>query len=110
MKAANFSALVKEGDIEELLVQARRASELMKALSHETRLLILCLLSEEELSVSQLEEIIDLPQANVSQQLARLRTDGLVKTRKEGRSVYYSIASNETSQVVSLLHDQFCKR
>lgn len=110
MKAANIRGLAKDADIKELLAQARRASELMKALSHETRLLILCLLSKNEMSVSELEEIFDLPQANVSQQLARLRSDGLVKTRKEGRSVYYSIASDETSQVVSLLHDQFCKR
>lgn len=98
-----------EEEMDVLMKQAREASELLKALSHETRLLILCLLSEGERSVSQLEEIMKMPQAAVSQQLARLRMDGLVKTRRDGRMIYYSISDQEVSSVVETLYDLFCR-
>lgn len=88
--------------------QAREASELLKALSHETRLLILCLLTEGEKSVTELEEVMSMPQAAVSQQLARLRLDGLVQTRREGRTIFYSIASSEVSKIIEQLYDLFC--
>jgi DNA-binding transcriptional ArsR family regulator len=94
---------------EELFAQARKASELLKSLSHENRLLILCLLVESEKSVSEIEEIMDMPQAAVSQQLARLRSDGLVKARREGRNIYYTIADAEVSSVVQTLHRLFCE-
>jgi len=96
-------------ELDELLAQARKASELLKALSHETRLLILCLLTEGEKSVSELEEIINIPQANVSQQLARLRLDELVTTRRDGRMIYYRIANDETREIITSLHQLFCK-
>jgi DNA-binding transcriptional ArsR family regulator len=81
----------------------------MKALSHETRLLILCLLTEKEMSVSELEEIIGLSQAAVSQQLARLRLERLVSTRREGRQIYYRIVDNEVNTIIESLYDLFCK-
>ena len=96
-------------DVKELLEQARKASELLKALSHETRLLILCILSEGEKSVSGLEEILSMPQATVSQQLARLRFDRLVQARRKGRMIYYSIVDKEVSSVVETLYELFCK-
>lgn len=68
--------------------RARDASDFLKAMSHESRLLLLCLLAERERSVTELEEILSLRQANVSQQLARLRLDGLVDTRRDGKAVY----------------------
>src|SRR6056297_1670233 len=92
-------------DMDALVRQAREASELLKALSHETRLLILCLLSEGEKSVSELEDIMKMPQAAVSQQLARLRLDGLVNARREGRMIYYTIADDEVASVVETLYD-----
>lgn len=95
-------------DFDQLLDQARKASELLKALSHEARLLILCLLAEGERSVSELEEIMQMPQAAVSQQLARLRFDRLVNTRREGRVIFYSIASSEVAAVIGTLYDVFC--
>jgi DNA-binding transcriptional ArsR family regulator len=95
-------------EFEQLLEQARKASDLLKALSHESRLLILCLLVEGEKSVSELERIIKMPQASVSQQLARLRFDRLVNTRREGRIIYYSIASEEVSSIIGTLYDLFC--
>lgn len=94
----------------ELLVEhARQASELLKALSHETRLLILCLLSDGEKSVSELERILTMPQAAVSQQLARLRFDRLVTTRREGRMIYYQLAEGEVAQIISALYELFCR-
>jgi len=84
------------------------ASDLLKALSHETRLLIMCLLNEGEMSVTEIEQTIDLPQATVSQQLARLRIDGLVDTRRDGRLIFYRIANKEAEAVVESLYDMFC--
>lgn len=104
-----LTANATEHEIDLLVKQARKASELLKALSHETRLMILCLLSEREMSVSEIEEIIKLPQATVSQQLARLRLDKLVNTRREGRQIYYRIADKDVSTIVESLYDIFCK-
>lgn len=95
-------------EFNQLLDQARKASELLKALSHEGRLLILCLLAEGERSVSELEDVMRMPQAAVSQQLARLRFDRLVNTRREGRTIYYSIATAEVASVIETLYDLFC--
>lgn len=96
-------------DLEILLQQARKASDLLKALSHESRLLILCLLVEGEKSVSELEDIMQMPQAAVSQHLARLRLDRLVHTRRDGRTMYYSIAGEEVSSIVDVLYELFCE-
>ena len=96
-------------EVGRLFEQARKASELLKALSHETRLSILCLIAEEEKSVTELELTLSIAQAIVSQQLARLRQDGLVKTRREGRTIYYSVASDEVSELVGELHGLFYK-
>ena len=108
MALPKFSPDLSPNDADALVAQARKASELLKALSHETRLLILCILSEGEKSVSELEEILAMPQATVSQQLARLRIDGLVATRRDGRMVYYSVSGKEVSDVVETLYDLFC--
>ncbi len=105
----NLKTSKAASEFDSLVVQARKASELLKALSHETRLLILCVLSEGEKSVSDLEDILSLPQAAVSQQLARLRMDNLVETRRDGRMVYYSVSNHEVSAVVAALHDLFCR-
>lgn len=88
-----------------LVAQARMATDMLKALAHEGRLLILCLLQDGERSVSEIEEIMDMPQAAVSQQLARLRLDGLVTCRRDGRSIYYSCASTEAGQIITALHE-----
>ncbi|MEP3437483.1 MAG: metalloregulator ArsR/SmtB family transcription factor [Hoeflea sp.] len=96
-------------DIEVLAGHARKAGDILKALSHETRLLILWLLSENERSVSELEELLALPQAAVSQQLARLRFDHMVRPRREGRMIYYSISDSEVSAIVASLYDLLCR-
>jgi len=98
-----------EKEIAKLHKQARQASELMKALSHETRLMILCMLNEQEMSVTEIEQIVGVPQATVSQQLARLRLDRFVATRREGRTIYYRIADEQVGTIVESLYDMFCR-
>jgi len=95
--------------LDRMLHNARLASEFLKALSHETRLLLLCLLSEKERSVTELENSLSLRQPTISQQLARLRLDGLVTTRREGKTVHYSIADDDIKRVIALLNEIFCK-
>ena len=95
--------------LEQLMQNARSASDFLKALSHENRLLLLCLLCEKERSVGELENILALRQATVSQQLARLRYDDLVTTRRDGKTIYYSIANEDIRRFVSVIYDMFCK-
>ena len=95
-------------ELDQLMRKARKASDFLKALSHENRLLLLCLLSERERSVTELENILSLRQAMVSQQLARLRLDGMVTTRREGKSIYYSLANDDIRQVIAVIYAIFC--
>jgi DNA-binding transcriptional ArsR family regulator len=97
-------------DFERMANRAKQASEFLKAFSHESRLLILCLLCEGEKSVTELEELLSLPQSSVSQQLARLRLDGLVQPKRNGKAVHYSLANNDTRIILGALHDVFCKK
>jgi len=96
-------------DFETLVENAHAASEFLKALSHEARLVILCMLIEGEKSVTEIEQILNLRQPAVSQQLARLRADGLVETRREGKNVYYSLVRPEVRDVIEALHKAFCR-
>ncbi len=95
---------------EEMQEHAADAANLMKALGNESRLMILCLLTESERSVSDLNEIIPLSQSALSQQLARLRQQGLVKTRRESQTIFYSLVDGPTDRVIRLLHDIYCGR
>lgn len=97
-------------ELDRITGKARKASQFLKALSHESRLLLLCLLSERERSVGELETILHLRQPAVSQQLARLRLDGLVVTRREGKTVYYSLADDDVRRVIGVIYDIFCGR
>jgi DNA-binding transcriptional ArsR family regulator len=97
-------------ELKGLMRRARDASDFLKAMSHESRLLLLCLLAERERSVTELEEILSLRQANVSQQLARLRLDGLVDTRRDGKAVYYHLASEDVRRMIAVIYDIFCAR
>lgn len=97
-------------DRKDLIAKARRATDILKALSHEGRLLILCLLAEGEKSVSEIEAAMDMPQAAVSQQLARLRVDGLVTSRRDGRSICYTIASADATTLIEALHEMLSGR
>ena len=96
-------------DIDRMMRNAHQASHFLKALSHETRLVLLYLLSEDERSVTDLENILALRQPAVSQQLARLRLDGLVSTRRDGKIIYYSIANEDIRRAIMLVYEVFCK-
>jgi DNA-binding transcriptional ArsR family regulator len=97
-----------EAEVDILVQNAREASEFLKALAHEARLMILCLLLEGEKSVTEIEHTLRLRQPAVSQQLARLRNDGLVEARRDGKNIYYSLARTEAREVIEALHRAFC--
>jgi len=90
--------------------QAAKAVALLKSLSHEGRLQILCCLADGERSVSQLAEALGSSPVTVSQQLMRLRAEGIVQTRREGKSVIYRLARKEVSVIVTALRDTFCAK
>jgi ArsR family transcriptional regulator len=87
---------------------AAEAARFLKALSHEGRLMILCYLSSGEKSVTELEQLLGSRQAAVSQQLARLRLEGLVTCRREGKVIYYALADDRARRTIGLMYDLFC--
>ncbi|WP_083444955.1 ArsR/SmtB family transcription factor [Pseudorhodobacter aquimaris] len=93
---------------EELIRQAEKAANFLKALSHEGRLMILCHLISGEKSVTELETLLGSRQAAVSQQLARLRLEGLVESRRDGKAIYYTVSDPRAQQMMSLIHEIFC--
>ncbi len=93
----------------EMAANARAASRFLKALSNHNRLLLLCLLSEGERTVSELEAALGLRQPAISQQLARLRAEGLIAGRRDGKSIHYRLASEEARRVMLLLYELFCE-
>lgn len=93
-----------------MMPASERAAELMRSLSHPQRLLVLCALVDGEKSVAQLRDVLEIDQVPMSQQLMRLRADGLVEGRREGTSVFYRIAREEVLQVIAALHKAFCPR
>jgi DNA-binding transcriptional ArsR family regulator len=95
-------------DLGEMRQHAADAAQLLKALANENRLLILCTLADGEYSVGQLNNRIALSQSALSQHLALLRRDGLVATRRESQTIYYSMAEGPAAKVIGLLHDLYC--
>lgn len=88
--------------------KAEEAAMFLKALTNPHRLMILCLLDGCERSVSELEQALGLRQPTLSQQLAKLRADGLVQTRRDGKYIYYRLASPAVREVIALLFRLFC--
>lgn len=95
-------------EIQDMQAQAGQAVNLLKALANESRLMILCHLLQDELSVGELNALLPLSQSALSQHLAVLRRDGLVSTRKEAQTVYYSLHSHEVRTVIATLHTLYC--
>lgn len=93
---------------EELQAHSRDAVDLLKQLSNEHRLMILCLLGEDEMSVGDLNERIPLSQSALSQHLANLRRAGLVSTRKESQTVYYCLQGDRALRVIQVLQSIYC--
>ena len=96
-------------DMDKLANNAVRAANFLKAISHEGRLMILCYLASGEKSVTDLEELLSARQAAVSQQLSRLRTEGLVTPRREGKVIYYSLSDKRSTQIMEVIYDLFCR-
>tara|TARA_B100000674_G_scaffold264724_1_gene218524 strand:+ start:2315 stop:2650 length:336 start_codon:yes stop_codon:yes gene_type:complete len=88
--------------------KAKSASNFLKAISHEGRLMILCHLVSGEKSVTELEDLIAARQAAVSQQLSRLRLEGLVIPRRDGKTIYYRLADDKPKRVLEVIYDLFC--
>ncbi len=99
-----------ELDADTMQQQAEAAADFIKALSHEGRLMILCYLCSGEKSVTELEQLLSTRQAAVSQQLARLRAEGLVSCRREGKVMYYRLADSRARMMIDLIYGLFCGR
>ena len=89
--------------------KAKSASNFLKDISHEGRLMILCHLVSGEKSVTELEELISARQAAVSQQLSRLRLEGLVVPRRDGETIYYSLTDDKPKRILEVIYDLFCQ-
>jgi ArsR family transcriptional regulator len=92
----------------DMLEQAQAASAFLKALAHEGRLMILCHLATGEKSVGELEDLLQSRQAAVSQQLARLRLEGIVTCRREGKTIYYALHDQKAERLIGVVYDMFC--
>ncbi len=100
---------MSQADRDRMAENAARASNFLKAISHEGRLMILCHLSAGEKSVTELEELLSARQAAVSQQLSRLRLEGLVTPRRDGKTIYYRLADDRPQKIMEVVYDMFCK-
>ena len=96
-------------DINTAIGNVNRAAVLLKAISNEKRLLILAALRDEEYCVGDLERFVDLSQSALSQHLARLRRDGVVKTRRDAQTIYYSIKDPSIVKILDCLNDIYCE-
>ena len=95
-------------DMDKMMDSATDAANFLKAISHEGRLMILCHLVTGEKSVTELETLLSARQAAVSQQLARLRLEGLVTPRREGKTIFYRLTDDRPRQIIDLVYDMFC--
>lgn len=95
-------------EIDRMVENATTAANFLKAISHEGRLMILCHLVSGEKSVTELETLLSARQAAVSQQLSRLRLEGLVTTRREGKAIYYRLADDRPRKVLEVIYELFC--
>jgi|TARA_B110000114_G_scaffold127119_1_gene133113 DNA-binding transcriptional ArsR family regulator len=92
----------------DLKTNAKIAATMMKSMANESRLLILCNLEGKELSVTELNDHLALSQSALSQHLAVLRKSGLVVTRRESQTIYYSLSDGRSSKVIKTLHELYC--
>ena len=103
-----FDENLCDEDLDKMMQNAKRASNFLKAISHEGRLMILCHLVTGEKSVTELEELLSARQAAVSQQLSRLRLEGLVTPRRDGKVIYYRLTDDRPKQIMEVVYDLFC--
>lgn len=104
----DMPAATKKIDVEQMRSSAGEVAQLLKALANPVRLMLLCQLSQGECCVSDLEELVGVQQPTLSQQLGVLREEALVQTRREGKQIYYTIASEQAMAVMQVLYEQYC--
>lgn len=104
-----FDTKLSDDELDAMMDNATLATNFLKAIGHEGRLMILCHLVTGEKSVTELEDLLSARQAAVSQQLGRLRLEGLVKPRREGKTIYYSLTDDRCKKIISVVYDLFCK-
>ncbi|MBT3139562.1 transcriptional regulator [Phaeobacter gallaeciensis] len=110
MALPQFNADMAEEELDQMVDNATTASNFLKAISHEGRLMILCHLVSGEKSVTELEELLAARQAAVSQQLSRLRLEGLVIPRREGKAIYYRLADERPRRILEVVYELFCEK
>lgn len=98
----------EDDNLDAMADKAREATAVLKAMSHEGRLMILCYLAHGEKSVTELEEILSMRQSAVSQQLARLRADNLIEARRDGKAILYKIKDDRAHKIMELVYELFC--
>lgn len=99
---------ISDEEMDKMVSNAKTASDFLKAISHESRLMILCHLVTGEKSVTELENLLSARQAAVSQQLSRLRLEGLVTPRREGKAIYYSLRDDRPKKILEVVYELFC--
>lgn len=100
---------LSDAEMDKIIENATRASIFLKAIGHEGRLMILCHLVSGEKSVTELEDLLSARQSAVSQQLSRLRLEGLVTPRRDGKTIYYSLTDDRPKAILEAVYDVFCK-
>jgi DNA-binding transcriptional ArsR family regulator len=95
-------------DMQRMRAAAEQATSALRTLANADRLLLLCQLSQGEKSVGELEALLDIRQPTLSQQLAVLRNEGLVNTRRDGKRIFYSVADPRTLQILATLYQLYC--
>jgi ArsR family transcriptional regulator len=108
MALPQFDDTISDEEMDRIVSNVNSASNFLKAVSHEGRLMILCHLVSGEKSVTELEELLSARQAAVSQQLSRLRLEGLVIPRRDGKAIYYRLADDRPKRMLELVYDLFC--
>ncbi|AXI54416.1 Biofilm growth-associated repressor (plasmid) [Pseudoseohaeicola sp. NH-UV-7] len=108
MGLPEFSADISDEEMDQMVENATNASNFLKAISHEGRLMILCHLVSGEKSVTELEDLLSARQAAVSQQLSRLRLEGLVIPRRDGKTIFYRLADDRPRKILEVVYELFC--
>ena len=101
---------ISKVELKKMQSSAEEACKLMKVLSNRDRMLLLCEIGHSEKCVGELEVALDIHQPTLSQQLTVLRKEKLVKTRRAGKQIYYSLASQVAISVMALLYKHYCKK
>lgn len=99
---------IPDEELDRIMDNATLASNFLKAIGHEGRLMILCHLANGEKSVTELEALLSTRQSAVSQQLSRLRLEGLVTPRREGKTIYYRLTDDRSRRIIDIVYDLFC--